>query len=211
VVSPDVFIPLAEQTGLISELGTGVLRAAAAQARQWQSHGEVGVRVNASAHELRYPSYVDQVLATLDEVGLATHLLGIEITESMLVAEEQTTQLNLSRLRAAGITLLIDDFGTGYSSLSYLQRFPVVDVLKVDRSFLREGVGGKAVVEAIVALGRAFGLAVCAEGVETAEQHTMVRELGCHTAQGYLLSEPVPGARTLELLAGWVPYEATAD
>ncbi len=106
------------------------------------------------------------------------------------------------------MTLLIDDFGTGYSSLSYLQRFPVVDVLKVDRSFLADDVRGKAVVEAIVALGRAFGLQVCAEGVETPEQHHLVTELGCHLAQGYLLGRPADAESALELLRGWVPVLA---
>ena len=208
VVPPDVFIPLAEETGLIAEVGQAVLRAAARQALTWQRHGEVAVRVNASAHELRHPQYVDRVLATLAGVGLAADLLGVEITESMLVAEDQASQHSLTRLRAAGVTLLIDDFGTGYSSLSYLQRFPVVDVLKIDRSFLAEDLHGKAVVEAIVALGRAFGLRVCAEGVETPDQHRLVAELGCHFAQGYLLSRPVRAEETDALLAGWRPVLA---
>jgi len=204
-VPPDVFIPVAEETGLIAELGATVLRRAARQAVAWQAHREVGVRVNASAHELRSRTYVDQVMATLEETGLAPRLLGLEITESALVDEDRSTQDTLTRLRDAGVMLLIDDFGTGYSSLSYLQRFPVADVLKVDRSFLGEGTRGEAVVRAVVGLGRAFGLQVCAEGVETPEQLARVRDLGCKLAQGYLLSRPVPASRSTDLVAGWDP------
>jgi diguanylate cyclase (GGDEF)-like protein/PAS domain S-box-containing protein len=210
-VPPDVFIPVAEETGLIGELGAVVLRGAVRRAVSWQSIREVGVRVNASAHELRSRSYLDQVLSTLDEEGLDPRLLGLEVTESILVDDDKTTQDTLYRLRDAGISLLIDDFGTGYSSLSYLQRFPVVDVLKVDRSFLGEGTRGEAVVQAVVGLGRAFGLQVCAEGVETPEQHARVTELGCDFAQGYLLARPVPGDQTESLIADWVPRANHTD
>ena len=110
----------------------------------------------------------------------------------MFVDEDKVTQDTLTRLRDAGVSLLIDDFGTGYSSLSYLQRFPVVDVLKIDRSFLGEGTRGEAVVQAVIGLGRAFGLQVCAEGVETPDQHDRVVELGCDFAQGYLLGAAGP-------------------
>jgi EAL domain-containing protein (putative c-di-GMP-specific phosphodiesterase class I) len=204
-VPPDVFVPLAEETGLVGEVGSSVLRKAVRDAVGWQEHGVVALRVNASSHELRSTTYVDQVLATVREAGLPPRLLGIEITESMLVEGGSATQGTLAALHAAGVTLLIDDFGTGYSSLSYLQRFPVVDVLKIDRSFLAAGAPGTAVIEAIVALGRAFGLTVCAEGVETAAQHRLVSELGCDSAQGYLLSRPVPAQQALEVLSGWVP------
>ncbi len=152
-VPPDVFIPVAEETGLIGELGAVILRGAVRRAVSWQRVGAVGVRVNASAHELRSHTYVDQVLSTLEQEGLDPQLLGLEITESIFVDDDKTTQDTLSRLRDAGVSLLIDDFGTGYSSLSYLQRFPVVDVLKIDRSFLGEGTRGEAVVQAVVGLG----------------------------------------------------------
>jgi diguanylate cyclase (GGDEF)-like protein len=213
-VPPDVFIPVAEETGLIGELGRAILSGAVRQAAGWQHLGPIGVRVNASAHELRSLTYVDQVLTTLDEADLAPGLLGIEITESMFVDDDKTTQDTLTRLRDAGVSLLIDDFGTGYSSLSYLQRFPVVDVLKIDRSFLGEGTRGEAVVQAVIGLGRAFGLQVCAEGVETPEQHDRVVELGCDFAQGYLLGRPVPGDRANDVISGWRPRgrpEARSD
>jgi diguanylate cyclase (GGDEF)-like protein/PAS domain S-box-containing protein len=204
-IPPDLFIPVAEETGLIGDLGRLVLRDAARCATGWQDLGEIAVRVNASAHELRSRTYVDQVAAILEETGLAPTLLGIEITESVLVDEDKVTQDNLTRLRDSGVTLLIDDFGTGYSSLSYLQRFPVVDVLKVDRSFLGAGTRGEAVVQAVVGLGAAFDLLVCAEGVETPEQHARVVELGCDFAQGYLLARPVPPSGVRALLSGWRP------
>ena len=184
-----------------------MLRRAARKAVAWQAHREVGVRVNASAHELRSRTYFDQVMGTLEETGLAPRLLGLEITESTFVVDNTSTQDTLTWLRDAGVSLLIDDFGTGYSSLSYLQRFPVVDVLKVDRSFLGEGTRGEAVVRAVVGLGRAFGLQVCAEGVETADQLARVRDLGCDFAQGYLLSRPVPASRSTQLVAGWRPAD----
>ena len=203
-VPPDVFIPVAEETGLIGELGAGVLREAARQAAAWQESGPgVGLRVNVSAHELRDRRYVDHILVALADAGLSPHLLGLEITESTLVTEDRTTQENLVRLEEAGVGLLVDDFGTGYSSLSYLQRFPVIDVLKVDRSFLGEGDRGRAVVRAVVGLGRAFGFRVCAEGVETAEQHGFLMDLGCDLAQGYHLARPVPPEHVAGLLSSW--------
>jgi predicted signal transduction protein with EAL and GGDEF domain len=208
-VPPDVFVPVAEETGMVAELGAFVLRSATARAASWQHLGAIGVRVNASAHELRSPAYVDGVLGCLSAAGLPPDLLGLEITESVFVEDDKTSQDNLGRLRDAGVSLMIDDFGTGYSSLSYLQRFPVVDVLKIDRSFLGEGTRGEAVVEAVVGLGRAFGLQVCAEGVETPEQYARVRQLGCDFAQGYLLARPVPGPAVVGLLANWDPAPPT--
>jgi diguanylate cyclase (GGDEF)-like protein len=204
-MAPDVFIPVAEETGLIAELGASVLRQAVEAAAAWQAYGEVGLRVNASAHELRNRVYCDNVLATLESAGLPPRLLGLEITESVLVDDDKITQDTLARLSEAGVCLLIDDFGTGYSSLSYLQRFPVVDVLKIDRSFLGEGTRGEAVVRAVIGLGSAFDLEVCAEGVETAEQHARVVELGCQFAQGYYLARPMDHTRVLEVLSAWRP------
>jgi diguanylate cyclase (GGDEF)-like protein/PAS domain S-box-containing protein len=205
VIAPDLFIAVAEETGIIGELGAAVLRRAAREAVTWQGPREVALRVNASGHELRSPSYVDQVLATLAETGLPARLLGVEITESVFVDEDRLTRENLSRLREAGVCLLIDDFGTGYSSLSYLQRFPVVDVLKVDRTFLDAGSRGEAVVEAVTGLGDAFGMQVCAEGVETPAQHARVVEMGCRLAQGYLLGRPQPPDRARSTISEWQP------
>jgi diguanylate cyclase (GGDEF)-like protein len=203
-VPPDVFIPVAEETGLIVELGAWVLAEAAKCAAGWRARGhDVGLRVNVSAHELRGRGFVDSVLATVEAAGVSPHHLGLEVTESTLVDDDKTTQDNLARLSEAGVCLLVDDFGTGYSSLSYLERFPVVDVLKVDRSFLLEGTRGRAVVQAVVGLARAFGFDVCAEGVETPEQLAYLHDLGCDLAQGFHLARPVPLHEVEELLAGW--------
>ncbi len=200
VIPPDVFVPVAEETGLIGDLGHHVLGHAAHDAVAWQEHGPVGLRVNVSAHELRSGSYFAAVQGALVTAGLAPSLLGLELTESLFVDEDKSTLDNLARLREAGLTLLLDDFGTGYSSLSYLHRFPLMDALKIDRSFLRD-TQGEAVIRAVVSLGEAFGLSVCAEGVETPEQLARVRRLGCTSAQGYYFAPPVRQEAALALLA----------
>jgi diguanylate cyclase (GGDEF)-like protein/PAS domain S-box-containing protein len=200
-VPPHTFVPLAEEIGLIGELGTLVLEQAVAAAVAWRdAWPDVTLRVNASADELRDPAFAGRVDAVRAAAGLPAGHLGIEITESVLVDEGKHTQANLDRLKDAGTSLLLDDFGTGYSSLSYLQRFPQIDVLKIDRSFLRDRPRGAAVVRALVELGRAFGFTLCAEGVETAPQFTMLQELGCELAQGYLFAPPVPADEVADLL-----------
>ncbi|MGH3443872.1 MAG: EAL domain-containing protein, partial [Nocardioidaceae bacterium] len=202
-VPPDVFVPLAEETGLIGDIGAFVLCEAARAAAAWQvpGAGPVGVRVNVSAHELRNAAYVDQVLAALADAGLDPSLLGLEITESVFVDDDKGTQQTLSRLRDAGLSLMIDDFGKGYSSLSYLQRFPAADVLKIDRIFLGEDSSQEAVIAAVAGLGRSFGFRVCAEGVETAEQLARVIELDCDFAQGFHIARPAPAAQVPALIA----------
>jgi len=203
----DTFIPVAEETGLIVALDGWVLDSAVAQVAAWRAlrpgPAPLSVHVNVSPITFRTPGFADDVLACLSRHEVNVVDVEMEITESTFVDEDKSTQDTLTRLRDAGVSLLIDDFGTGYSSLSYLQRFPVVDVLKVDRSFLGESTRGEAVVRAVVGLGRAFGLQVCAEGVETPAQLARVRELGCDFAQGYLLSRPVPATASTELVASW--------
>lgn len=199
-VPPDVFVPIAEETGLIGELGLTVLREACRHAVCWQEIAPVGIRVNVSGRELQLATYAHTVAGVLEETGLSPHVLGLEITESVLLSEGGTTQGTVADLHQAGITLLIDDFGTGFSSLSYLQRFPDADVLKIDRSFVGLDPRGEAVVRAVVGLGQAFGLTTCAEGTETAEQLHRMRELGCDYAQGYHLARPMPAAELEALL-----------
>ncbi|WP_165372445.1 putative bifunctional diguanylate cyclase/phosphodiesterase [Nocardioides iriomotensis] len=200
-VPPHTFVPLAEEIGVVGELGTLVLEQAVAAAVRWREEWpDVALRVNASAEELRDPGFAARVDAVRAAAGLPSGHLGIEITESVLVDEGKHTQANLHRLKDAGISLLLDDFGTGYSSLSYLQRFPQIDVLKIDRSFLHDPTRGAAIVRALIELGGAFGFTVCAEGVETAPQFTMLQELGCELAQGYLFAQPVPAGEVAELL-----------
>jgi EAL domain-containing protein (putative c-di-GMP-specific phosphodiesterase class I) len=205
-VSPAVFIPVAEENGLIGELGAQILKMAARDAASWQSIAPVGVRVNVSGHEIRGVNFYGDVMRTLEFAELDPKQLGLEITESVLVEEGSGAEDTLSRLRDAGITLMLDDFGTGYSSLDYLQRFPVVDMLKIDRSFLTEDERGEAVVQAVIGLGRAFGLKVCAEGVENAGQHNRVVQLGCDYAQGYYFARPIAGELVPKLLASWAPF-----
>ena len=205
-VSPEVFIPVAEETGLIGELGSQILRKAALDAATWQGIAPTGVRVNVSGHEIRSRTFYDDVMRTLDFAELDPALLGLELTESVLVEEGHGTEAVLTRLRDAGVTLMLDDFGTGYSSLSYLQRFPVVDMLKIDRSFLTDERKGEAVIQAVIGLGRAFDMKVCAEGVENAAQHGRVAALGCDHAQGYYFARPIAGAMVPKMLETWAPF-----
>ncbi len=201
MVPPHSFIPLAEETGIILQLGRAVLEQAVTAAVGWRrARPDIVLRVNASAHELRDPMYADRVDAIRAAGGLPTSHLGIEITESVLVDEGKHSQGNLQRLKELGIGLLLDDFGTGYSSLSYLQRFPDIDVLKIDRVFLHDEVRGAAILAALIGLGGAFGFRVCAEGVETLEQHQLLVRLGCDLAQGFLFAKPVPASELDALL-----------
>jgi diguanylate cyclase (GGDEF)-like protein/PAS domain S-box-containing protein len=191
------FIALAEETGLILELGPWVLGEACRQAGEWarQFPGRLSLlRVNLSARQITQPDLVEVVVGALDESGLDPSALCLEITETALMADVATSVDVLSKLRDLGIVVAVDDFGTGYSSLSYLKRFPV-DVLKIDRSFV-EALGADddatAITHAILSLGQALGLCVVAEGVETRRQLAVLRELGCERAQGFLFSPAVP-------------------
>jgi EAL domain-containing protein (putative c-di-GMP-specific phosphodiesterase class I) len=187
------FIGLAEETGLILEVGSWVLATACRQAGIWRRDHPTRpliVRVNLSARQIAQPDLVAIVVEALDHGGLDAASLCLEITETALMDDPDAALRVLSDLRALGVTLAIDDFGTGYSSLAYLKRFPV-DILKIDRSFV-DGVGedpeDTAIVTAIVSMSRALGLRVVAEGVETQQQADELRWLGAEAAQGYLFS-----------------------
>ncbi len=159
--------------------------------------------MNFSPRQLSHPSAVETVVATLERTGLPPHLLNVEITESALVDDAASTLGTLNRLKELGIRLALDDFGTGYSSLTYVRRFPI-DTLKIDRSFVDGIVGSnedEAIVTAVLEMGRALGVHVVAEGVETEEQAARLRALGCVFAQGYLFSRPVPPEAVPGLLA----------
>jgi diguanylate cyclase (GGDEF)-like protein len=196
VVSPADFIPVAEQSGLIVPLGQLVLEQACAEAVRWNRNRAgrepLRVAVNFSPRQLSHPKAVDSVVETLERTGLAADLLCVEITESALV-DDAAAIPTLSRLKEIGVRLALDDFGTGYSSLTYVRRFPI-DTLKIDRSFIDGIVGSsedEAIVTAVLSMGRALGVHVVAEGVETEEQAERLRTLGCKLAQGYLFSRPV--------------------
>ncbi len=192
MVSPGEFVPLAEELGLISAIGLWVLGRACADAAAWPAG--VKVAVNLSALQFRDRNLARCVAAALERSGLASERLELEITESLLLQDGETTLAILHEIRALGVRISMDDFGTGYSSLSYLRLFPF-DKIKIDQSFIRnlDASGeGMAIVRAVVGLGRALGMGVVAEGVETREQFDLLRREGCGQIQGYLISRPKP-------------------
>jgi diguanylate cyclase (GGDEF)-like protein len=196
LVSPVEFIPLAEETGLIVPMGEWVLRTACEQLVAWHKAGHSGlyVTVNLSGLQLQLPTIADTVRSILVDTGLNPACLTLEITESMLMEHVDATLATLVALKSTGVNLAIDDFGTGYSSLSYLRRFPV-DVLKIDRAFVREmtvNADDASIVQGIIALAHSLRLKVVAEGVETIAQYDALEKLGCDLMQGYLWSPPVP-------------------
>lgn len=202
-IPPDRFVAMAEDGGLILQLGAWVLRTACEQAVHWQERLGIRVRmaVNVSPLQLQHPDFLAQVIATLDETGLAPDLLEIEITESALLRDPERALQTLIELKALGVRVALDDFGTGYSSLGYLKRFPF-DLIKIDRSFVRDILadpGDLAIVRAIIAMGHSLGLLVVAEGVETNEQRLYLESLGCDLLQGYLIGRPAPASEVERL------------
>ena len=197
IISPDQFIAVAEETGLILSLGMGVLREACSQLRRWQqrspSDRNLTISVNLSAKQLSQADLIEKVEEVLRESGIDPWQLKLEITETVVMENAELAALTLARLRGLGVRLSIDDFGTGYSSLSYLNRFPV-DTLKIDRSFitrLNQGDENVEIVKTIVMLAGNLGMQVVAEGVETADQLQHLRLLKCQFGQGYLFSKPL--------------------
>jgi diguanylate cyclase (GGDEF)-like protein len=205
-IPPARFIPVAEESGLIVQIGEWVLAESCRQAVRWQAahptREPLVVSVNLSGRQLQEPGLVETVTRVLIETGLAGSALKLELTESVVMESTESTFETLSRLRALGVRLAIDDFGTGYSSLAYLKRFPV-DVLKIDRSFVA-GLGhdaqDAAIVESIITLARGLGLVVTGEGVETAEQAVSLKRMGCDLAQGYFYAVPLTPAQVEPLL-----------
>lgn len=205
-VSPAEFIPLAEESGLIVKIGEWVLREACKQAAEWREAGLPTVRmaVNLSARQLYCKNLIAVVARVLDECGLQGNHLELEITESAATKDVVYVYEQFKALKQLDVNIAIDDFGTGHSSLDRLKRFPV-DTLKVDRSFVRDiayDPGGRAIATSIIVLGHSLGLNVIAEGVETEDQLRFLQSKGCHFAQGYLYSPPVPPAQFAELLGG---------
>jgi diguanylate cyclase (GGDEF)-like protein/PAS domain S-box-containing protein len=208
-ISPAEFIPVAEESGLIVELGARVLRTACAQVAGWQhAFGELQLTVNVSARQVAAPDLVATVAETLASTGLGAPSLGLEITEGLLLEETPATGQTIRALQTLGVGLILDDFGTGYSSLRYLQRYPL-DGLKVDQSFVAglgpDGHGDSAIVEAIVGMANALGMRIIPEGVETAGQLDRLVALGLTLAQGFLLSRPLPPEQLEELLRAGSP------
>jgi EAL domain-containing protein (putative c-di-GMP-specific phosphodiesterase class I) len=196
ILSPAVFIPLAEESGLISPLGEWILRTACRQTRAWQLAGlpDLRVAVNLSVRQFAQEDLVGVIERVLQETGLSAGHLELEITESMLMKDADHSVWNLFQLKQLGVTLSIDDFGTGYSSLSYLRHFPV-GYLKIDRSFVRDATNNAndaAIVGAIISMAHQLGLKVVAEGVETEAHRALLHDYGCDQMQGYLISAPLP-------------------
>lgn len=195
-VSPGVFIPIAEENGLIVPIGAWVLRSACTQNLKWQEMGypPQSVAVNISARQFREPMFIESVAEILKETGLDPQWLKIEITESIVMENIESSIKQLKRLKALGVTIAIDDFGTGYSSLNYLRKLPI-DTLKIDQSFVWD-IGrdekGEAIVLAIIQLAQNLHLTVIAEGVETEEQLLFLKYKYCDQVQGYFYSKPLP-------------------
>ena len=203
MVSPAVFIPIAERYGLIASLGNWVIDEACRQARVWRDEGlRMRVAINLSVHQLRHPDLPERIADALARHQINPMLLTCEITESVAMEDPQATMKIFERLAAVGVHISIDDFGTGYSSLSYLRKLPAKE-LKIDRSFvldLETSADARAVVDAVVKLAQALGLKVVAEGVETEAQNQILRSLGCDELQGYLFAKPM-SAKALALWA----------
>ena len=196
MVAPDKFIPLADETGLIGEIGHWVLLEACAQTRRWHDAGLGGIKVsvNVSAVQFRQCDLTQIVAGALAATGLPPWCLDLEITETVLMQDADATIATLLALKAMGVCISVDDFGTGYSSLAYLKRFPI-DTLKIDKSFMRDVTcdgHNAAIVRTVIALAKNLDLESIAEGVETEEQLDFLRAEGCDRLQGYYFSKPLP-------------------
>jgi EAL domain-containing protein (putative c-di-GMP-specific phosphodiesterase class I) len=204
-ISPSVFIPVAEESGLISDLGMLAFRHVFHDAKAW---APLKVAINVSAKQLGRPDFVETLANLVDQYDVAAQNFELEITEGVLLREDPVVQDTLASLRAMGFGLALDDFGTGYSALSYLRRYPI-DKIKIDRSFVMNlGIDreAQAVVAAIVKLARALKLSVIAEGVETTDQRDRLAAVGCSHIQGFLFSKPISArevGRILNQPAAW--------
>ena len=204
IVFPGDFIPIAEETGLILELGEHVLKTACADIKRWRDKGLENIRVsiNFSALQVEQDNFIDNIVATLKEYGLPGSCIEVEITENVIMRDMSHVIQKLRKLTKMGIRIAIDDFGTGYSSLSYLQQFPI-DTLKIDKSFISSihiSEGGTSIVNAIIAMAKGLNLNLIAEGVETDPQLEYLKGLGCNEIQGYLFGKAECADRTEEIL-----------
>jgi diguanylate cyclase len=204
-IPPARFIPIAEHSGLIVELGEHVLRRACLDGRNWPG---LTIAVNVSPLQFRRPDFVEAIERILRETAFKPDRLELELTESTLLGNLESAELSMLRLKGIGVCFALDDFGTGYSSLLYLRRFPF-DKLKIDSSFVRsieKAADAAAIVHAVVSLGRGLGMKVTAEGVETADQHLFLRAAGVHSMQGYRFGRPVTAAEIDDRLAAPEAY-----
>jgi EAL domain-containing protein (putative c-di-GMP-specific phosphodiesterase class I) len=197
LISPDKFIPLAEEIGLILPIGAWVIEAACAQLKSWQQHETahaLALAVNVSAKQLQHEDFVSQVKSIVEKYLISPSLLKLELTESMLVENVEETIVKIEELRKLGIRFSLDDFGTGYSSLQYLKKIPL-DQLKIDQSFVRgleSDRHDRYIVRTVIAIAQSLELDVIAEGVETEGQLQVLIDKGCNSYQGYLFGKPLP-------------------
>jgi EAL domain-containing protein (putative c-di-GMP-specific phosphodiesterase class I) len=201
MISPAEFIPIAEETGLINQLGEWVLTMACAEATTWPD--DIRLAVNVSPVQFRSGTLALKIVAALAASGLPASRLELEITEAVLIRDDDAALAILHQLRGIGVRIALDDFGTGYSSLSYLQRFPF-DKIKIDRCFISditEPGGSSGIVRAVVNIAAERHMTTTAEGVETEPQRELLRALGCSEMQGYLFSPPKPAAEIRPLLS----------
>src|SRR5674476_947373 len=208
VLPPMQFIPLAEETGLIVPIGRWVLKEACAQNMAWQRLGllPVSMAVNLSPRQFGDESLLQDIDDALAASGMSPVLLQLEVTESMVMQNVPRAIKLLDAIQSRGIRLAIDDFGTGYSSMSLMKQFPI-DTIKIDRSFVRDlpyDSEDKAIAQAIISMGKALGMTVVAEGVETTEQEAFLRNHACDEMQGFLFSKPVPPEQMSDLLRPWL-------
>jgi EAL domain-containing protein (putative c-di-GMP-specific phosphodiesterase class I) len=220
LIFPKEFIPLAEESGLIVPIGLWVLETACAQAVTWQANSHprrppLSMSVNLAPRQLVEPSFLHDLAAILDRSGIVPGAVVLELTESALMNDASSVGTMLVAIRALGVQIAVDDFGTGYSSLARLKRFPVRS-LKIDQSFVR-GLGvdpdDTSIVTAIISLAHSLGLAVVAEGIETEQQHAVLRTLGCDYGQGFLFGRPKPasilGDHPADDLSPWYPQHSS--
>jgi diguanylate cyclase (GGDEF)-like protein len=199
-VSPAIFIPVAEDTGLIHEIGRIVVRQACQDMARWDN---LKVAINISPVQLRDPNFTDDLMAIVERYGISPHQIELELTEGILVSNPTIAKRKLAILKDLGFVLSLDDFGTGFSSIGYLRQFPF-DILKVDRSFIRDiglNTTANALIQALVSLGDAMSLSVIAEGIENEDQLKLVRLVQCECVQGFLISRPIPATEIDEMLA----------
>jgi diguanylate cyclase (GGDEF)-like protein len=214
VVQPDAFIPLLEETGLITEVGRWVLHQACLQAATWRRSGyHIDMAVNVSARQLDSDQLVTDIEEALDESGLDARALTIEITETTLMRNVEETARRLLAIKQLGVRIAIDDFGTGYSSLAHLQQFPV-DALKIDRSFIsgmRHNKEGETLIHTLVQLGKALSIDTVAEGIEEQRELSLLRAEDCDSGQGFLFARPLDVAATEAFLSKWAEHSSDAS
>ncbi len=215
-ISPGVFIPIAEKSGLIVEASKWALKESCAALKRIESalgqKEKLYVSVNFSSHDFAESDFVQNTVGTTTASGLKPWQIKLEITERLLMQQPDMAKETLQKCKDAGMGISIDDFGTGYSSLSYLYYFPI-ETLKIDQSFVRameKDIRSRELVRSIIGLGQNMGLNIIAEGVETREEAALLRDMGCEAAQGYHFAKPLPEAQVIELLKSWQPLKISA-